>query len=241
MADRLQQLAEKLEAVLGEKLDSIKTEFDQVIIEVSSDNMVEAATSLRDHKDLQFQQCLDVCGIDYSQYNNNEWQTDNASATGFSRAVNPASHGHLIFGDEIEPTGPQKHRFAAIYQLISYALNWRLTLRVFAENDDFPMVDTLVPVWNGVDWFEREAFDLFGIHFKGHPDLRRILTDYGFVGHPFRKDFPLAGHVEMRYDEEKKRVVYEPVSIEPRVLVPRVHREDHRYIKENQSVEEAKD
>ena len=119
----------------------------------------------------------------------------------------------------------QQSRFAVVYHLLSTSRNQRLRLRVFVEESS-PMVDTVIDIWKSADWFEREAFDLFGILFKGHPDLRRILTDYGFIGHPFRKDFPISGHVEMRYDEDKGRVVYQPVSIEPRVLVPRVIREE---------------
>lgn len=232
MLETIEQLAEKLKTILGDKVDDLNIDHGQICIDIASDNLIDAATILRDNDAFQFQQLVDLCGIDYSQYGNNEWATDKSSATGFSRAVEPASHGHLIFGEELEPTGSQKHRFATIYQLISYSLNHRVTLRVFAENEDFPMVESIVSVWNSANWYERESFDLFGIHYNGHPDLRRILTDYGFVGHPFRKDFPLIGHVEMRYDEEQKRVIYEPVSIEPRVLVPRVHRNDHRYIED---------
>ncbi len=232
MSDKITQLVDKLTEELGDYIDELNVDHGQICIDISSENLIDAATILRDHAKLRFQQLIDLCGIDYSQYNNNEWATDKSSATGFSRAVEPASHGHLIFGEDLAPTGPQKNRFATIYQLISYALNHRVTLRVFAENDDFPLVESIVPIWNSADWYERESFDLFGIHYSGHPDLRRILTDYGFVGHPFRKDFPLIGHVEMRYDEEQKRVIYEPVSIEPRVLVPRVHRNDHRYIED---------
>lgn len=232
MSDKITQLADRLKEELGTHIDELNIDHGQICLDISSDNLIEAATLLRDHSKLQFQQMVDLCGIDYSQYNNTEWATDESSVTGFSRAVEPASHGHLIFGDDLPPTGPQKHRFATIYQLISYTLNHRVTLRVFSVNDDFPLVESIVPVWNSADWYERESFDLFGIHYSGHPDLRRILTDYGFVGHPFRKDFPLIGHVEMRYDEEQKRVIYEPVSIEPRVLVPRVHRDDHRYIQD---------
>lgn len=236
--DKINQLAEKLNNVLGDQIEATNIAHGQITIDVSAANLISAATLLRDSEKLQFQQMVDLCGIDYSQYDNNEWATESTSATGFSRAVEPASHGHLIFGDELEQTGTHKHRFATIYQFISYSLNHRVTMRVYAENDDFPMMESIVPVFNGADWYEREAFDLFGIHYSGHPDLRRILTDYGFVGHPFRKDFPLVGHVEMRYDEEQKRVIYEPVSIEPRVLVPRVSRADHRYIADEVEGEE---
>ena len=134
-----------------------------------------------------------------------------------------------------------EERFAVIYQLLSIQNNDRLTLKLFCENNDFPVVPSVTSIWNSADWYERECFDLFGIAFDGHPDLRRILTDYGFVGHPFRKDFPLSGHVEMKYDEEQKRVVYQPVSIEPRVLVPRVIRKDHRYQEEQAEEEQASD
>jgi NADH-quinone oxidoreductase subunit C len=145
----------------------------------------------------------------------------------------------MQFGDELESKVEQGKRFAAAYHILSYSNNRRLRLKVYAPDDDFPVIPTITEVWNSANWYEREAFDLFGILFSGHPDLRRILTDYGFVGHPFRKDFPLIGHVEMRYDPEKGRVVYEPVSIEPRVLVPKVIRQDHRYIADEQ--EEAGD
>ena len=142
----------------------------------------------------------------------------------------PHAYGRLQFGDELDAVSTQGRRFAAVYHLISYNRNQRLRLRVYAADDDFPVVPTVTEIWQAANWYEREAFDLFGILFDGHPDLRRILTDYGFVGHPFRKDFPLVGHVEMRYDPERERVVYEPVSIQPRVLVPKVTREDHRYM-----------
>ena len=118
-------------------------------------------------------------------------------------------------------------RFAAVYQLLSITHNWRLRVRTFCTDDDFPMVDSMIGLWSSANWYEREAFDLYGIIFNGHTDLRRILTDYGFVGHPFRKDFPISGNVEMRYDPEKKRVVYQPVTIEPREIVPRVIREEN--------------
>jgi len=121
----------------------------------------------------------------------------------------------------------ERERFAAVLQLLSVSKNWRLRLRVFCPDDDFPKLDSVSDVWPSVNWFEREAFDLFGIVFEGHPDLRRILTDYGFIGHPFRKDFPVSGYVEMRYDPEQKRVVYQPVTIEPREITPRVVREEH--------------
>jgi len=240
MSNSRQQLADALRDEFGEKLESVTLAFDQVTAEVSADNLLEVAGALRDHESFQFQQLIDLCGVDYSQYGRSEWQTDDATRAGFSRGVEDgASTGRLHFGDELDSLAPQGRRFAAVYQLLSYARNQRLRLRVFAADDSFPVVPTVTGIWASANWYEREAFDLFGILFSDHPDLRRILTDYGFVGHPFRKDFPLVGNVEMRYDPERERVVYEPVSIEPRVLVPRVRRSDHRYLIDE--VDEAKD
>jgi NADH-quinone oxidoreductase subunit C len=240
MSSRKQQLSDSLRAEFGDKLDSITLAYNEVTIEVTVDNLLEVATALRDGSEFQFQQLVDLCGVDYSQYGRTEWQTDDASRAGFSRGVDDAaSMGRLQFGDELDSLATQGKRFAAVYHLISYALNQRVRVRVFAPDDDFPIVPTITGIWASADWYEREAFDLFGILFSDHPDLRRILTDYGFVGHPFRKDFPLIGHVEMRYDPERRRVVYEPVSIEPRVLVPRVTRSDHRYMID--AVDEAQD
>jgi NADH-quinone oxidoreductase subunit C len=231
MSNSRQLLADALRAEFGDKLDTVTLAYDEVTLELSADNLLEVATELRDNEAFQFQQLVDLCGVDYSQYGRAEWQTEDASRAGFSRGVDDAaSMGRLQFGDELESLAAQGRRFAAVYHLISYTHNRRLRLRVFAADDDFPVVPTVTGIWASADWYEREAFDLFGILFSDHPDLRRILTDYGFVGHPFRKDFPLVGHVEMRYDPERERVVYEPVSIEPRVLVPRVRREDHRYL-----------
>jgi NADH-quinone oxidoreductase subunit C len=176
---------------------------------------------LRDEQAFQFDTLIDASGIDYLHYGQEEWATHRATRSGFGRA-----RTHLMNdgpGDAAHPA-----RFAVSYQLLSVALNQRLRVRVYAEGLEPPLVDSVVDVWPGANWFEREAFDLYGIFFKNHPDLRRILTDYGFVGHPFRKDFPVSGHVEVRYDPEQKRVIYEPVSIDPRTLVPRVIRDDHR-------------
>ena len=240
MSTRPEQLADALRAEFGDKLIAVVLEQNEVTAEVAVDQLVEVATALRDNDGFRFEQLLDVCGVDYSQYGRAEWQTDSASRAGFSRGVDDAaSMGRLQFGDELESMSTQGRRFAAVYHLISYSKNLRLRLRVYAPDDDFPVVPTVTHIWSSADWYEREAFDLFGILFSDHPDLRRILTDYGFVGHPFRKDFPLVGNVEMRYDPERERVVYEPVSIEPRVLVPRVMRSDHRYLIDAE--EEAQD
>ncbi len=240
MSNSLQQLVDVLRATFAEKLLSVDAQFGEVSVEVSAENLIEVATSLRDNEDLAFQQLVDLCGVDYSQFGETEWQTNDASRSGFSRGVDSGSTtGRLQFGDELDSVVSEGRRFAAVYHLISYQHNRRLRLRVFAADDSFPVVPTVTEIWRVADWFEREAFDLFGIMFSGHPDLRRILTDYGFVGHPFRKDFPLVGNVEMRYDPEKERVVYEPVSIEPRVLVPRVKREDNRYLSDQPQQDEA--
>lgn len=231
MSKSTQQLQESLRDVFADKLISLTESLGEVTVEVSPENLIEVATELRDNEQFTFQQLVDLCGVDYSQYGETEWQTSDASRAGFSRGVEGASSmGRLQFGDELESVVADGRRFAMVCHLISYRHNMRLRLRCFGADDSFPMVPSLVNVWRVADWYEREAFDLFGILFSDHPDLRRILTDYGFVGHPFRKDFPLVGNVEMRYDPEKERVVYEPVTIEPRVLVPRVKREDHRYL-----------
>ena len=193
--------------------------------------------ALRD--EFAFESLIDLCGVDNLGYGSDEWDTEVSSA-GFSRGVEGRGPGRFAYGqapsrqlDSPESEGPLSvpvNRFASVAQLLSIEQNRRLRVTVYPEDDAMPVVDSLVPVWEGVNWFEREAFDLFGIVYAGHPDLRRLMTDYGFVGHPFRKDFPLIGNVEVRYDAERKRVVYEPVtSVEPCVGVPRVIRDDARY------------
>ena len=203
--------------------------FAEVTIEVLAKDALSVFETLRDDASLKFEQLIDVCGVDYSEYGSSEWVTESSSATGFSRGVEPATGARLRFGDDIDATESGRPRFASVYHLMSVTFNHRLRVRVYCENDAVPVVPSVIDLWPAANWFEREAFDLYGIIYDGHPDLRRILTDYGFVGHPFRKDFPLIGHVEMKYDEEQKRVVYQPVSIEPRVLVPRVIRDDGRF------------
>jgi NADH-quinone oxidoreductase subunit C len=211
-------LAEKVGTHLGERARRVPSLAGELAYEVVPAAMLEVCRTLRDTPDLKFEMLMDVAGIDYLDYGRDEWSTTKATHTGFSRG-------------RIEPTqAPDTAaRFAVVYHLLSIAHNHRLRLRVLCDDADEPVVDSLVDIWASANWFEREAFDLYGVIFRGHPDLRRILTDYGFIGHPFRKDFPLIGNVEVRYDAEKKRVIYQPVSIEPRVLVPKVIREDHRY------------
>lgn len=227
-----QALVDKLQGRFGDVLQSSTLVRGQAVIEVPHQHLLEVMTALRDEADFQFQQLLDLCGVDYAAYGKDEWATDETTATGFSRGVEPVAIGRAAsVVRHIGETADRNKRFAAVYQLLSIANNQRLRVRAFAPDDDLPVIPSVVNIWTSANWYEREAFDLFGIVFEGHPDLRRILTDYGFVGHPFRKDFPLIGNVEVRYDPDKGRVVYEPVSIEPRVLVPRVIRKDHRYLK----------
>lgn len=201
----------------------------EVTVVVPAGQLCAFCTELHDNPALKFEQLSDLAGIDYSAFGQDEWGTRKRGNGSFSRGVEAASAGRLVFGQDLEMADLDTPRFAVVYHLLSIAHNVRLRVRCFAPDDDMPMVPSVTGIWSVANWFEREAFDLYGILFEGHPDLRRILTDYGFVGHPFRKDFPLIGNVEMRFDPEQGRVVYEPVSIEPRVLVPRVIREDSRY------------
>ena len=224
---RVQQLSDDLQQAFSGKLKSNVVARGEVTIELLPADLLDICTLLRDHQSFRFEQLLDVCGVDYSEYGSSEWATDASTSTGFSRGVNPGVNARLRFGEEPAYTSKRK-RFAAVYHLLSVANNQRLRVRCYAEDDELPIIPSVIEIWNSANWYEREAFDLYGIMFEGHPDLRRILTDYGFVGHPFRKDFPLVGHVEMRYDPLQQRVVYEPVSIDPRVLVPRVIRDDGR-------------
>ena len=212
-------LAELVSERAGCDRDAIRIEAGQVTTELAAERLVEVCLVLRDDPGLRFAQLVDLCAVDYLEYGEADWETsESASGAGFSRGVRERSRS----GTATKPS-----RYGLVYQLLSHEHNARLRLRAYAQGDP-PRVPSVVEVWPSGDWYEREAFDLFGILFEGHPDLRRILTDYGFIGHPFRKDFPLSGEVEMRYDPEKRRVIYEPVSIEPRVLVPRVIRNEVR-------------
>ena len=227
MSDISRKLAEQLHARFGDTLYAVIDAVGEVTVELAGDNLLEVATALRDEPAFGFEILIDVCGVDYSNYGKDEWSTEETSSSGFSRGVEAATPGHMtaVMDDLVLEKVRSPRRFAAVYHLLSVHNNRRLRLKVFAPDDDLPVVPSVIGVWSVANWFEREAFDLFGILFDGHPDLRRLLTDYGFVGHPFRKDFPLSGNVEVIYDAEKKRVVYQPVSIEPRVLVPKVIRD----------------
>ena len=196
MAHTTEQPRDALHAVLGERIRDLTHALGELTLTVSSQDYLDVMQTLRDHPDLSFEQLIDLCGMDYSAYRDGD---------------SPLAQGL---------------RYAVVSHLLSITHNCRLRVRVFAPQEDMPIVASVNPIWSSANWYEREAFDLYGIVFEGHEDLRRILTDYGFIGHPFRKDFPVSGHVEMRYDPEQKRVVYQPVSIEPREITPRIIRED---------------
>jgi len=209
---KTETLAASLTAAFGERLGSVTVALDELTVVVGVADLVETMRGLRDRAELRFETMIDLCGVDYSAYGGE--RTNIADST--SDATPPESLVRLHAG-----------RFAVVYHLLSLTHNTRLRVRTFATDDDFPVLPSVIDVWPGANWYEREAFDFYGIMFAGHPDLRRILTDYGFVGHPFRKDFPLSGHVEMRYDPEQGRVIYQPVTIEPREVTPRIIREEN--------------
>jgi NADH-quinone oxidoreductase subunit C len=230
-------LAQRVAARLGDKIVSAHESRGETFVDVLPENWLVVARELRDADEFHFEQLIDVSGVDYLSYGQVEWDTTDVSATGFSRGVEGEGPGRFDWADRPRASAGQK-RFAAVVQLLSIRNNQRLRLRGYCQDDALPVIPSLTSLWPIANWFEREAFDLYGIVFEGHPDLRRILTDYGFVGHPFRKDFPLIGNVEVRYDEKLGRVIYEPVtSVEPRVLVPRTIRNDSRY---DQAQAEAK-
>jgi NADH-quinone oxidoreductase subunit C len=193
MTEKLEHLSSQLMLALSDLAAPHTIANGEITLEVKLEHMLEVFTKLRHHAELKFEQLIDLCGVDYSEYGDGTWE------------------------------GP---RYAVVVHLLSVSLNHRLRVRVYAKDDDFPVFPTLIDLWPVANWFEREAFDLYGVMFENHPDLRRILTDYGFVGHPFRKDFPMIGNVEMRYDPVQQRVVYQPVSIELRNNVPRIIRDE---------------
>jgi len=195
---RIETLSLCVQNVLANKLVSTNKQLGELTIEVAPTELLWVMETLRDNSELGFEILIDLCGVDYLSY-----------------GVESITEGDR-----------QDKRFAAVYHLLSISHNYRLRVKTFATNDEFPVLDSVIGIWPAANWYEREAFDLYGIIFTGHPDLRRILTDYGFIGNPFRKDFPLTGNVEMRYDPDQKRVIYQPVSIEPREITPRVIREE---------------
>ncbi|HIE40976.1 MAG TPA: NADH-quinone oxidoreductase subunit C [Thiomicrorhabdus sp.] len=215
MKQSVLNLQNNIADALGADAIASDISFDELTIEISPAAALASFQILKDS--LGFDQLMDLCGVDYLDFGQANWETMTAANQGFSRGV-------FDFEEEPSDALDMERRFAVVYHLLSVKHNLRVRVKVYPESTSMPIVDSVIDVWNCADWFEREAFDLFGILFKGHPDLRRILTDYGFIGHPLRKDFPLTGHVEMRYDVDKGRVVYEPVTIENRVNVPKVIR-----------------
>lgn len=216
-----QTLWDALNNRLGSMISGSHVFDDMITLEIAPEQLLAVCVILRDEPVFHFETLLDVCGVDYVDYGISRWRTEETTESGFSRGVG------FIPQEQIIPWN--KPRFAAVYHLLSLSNNQRLRLKVFLPEESL-VVPSVMAVWNAANWYEREAFDLYGIVFEGHPDLRRLLTDYGFVGHPFRKDFPLIGEVELRYDAAQQRCVYEPVSIQPRVLVPKVIRKDNRYL-----------
>ncbi len=221
-------LADRLVARFGDTLSNVTCVRGETTVEVAPADLIAVCTALRDEPEFRFASFIDVCGVDYLGYGQTEWDTSDVSAEGFSRGVEGQAQGRFAWEErpqEAEVSIPR--RFASVLHLLSLEHNQRVRIRTFGADDAYPVVPSVTSLWAGANWFERESFDLYGIIYEGHPDLRRILTDYGFVGHPFRKDFPLIGNVEVRYDPEAGRVIYEPVtSVVPRVLVPRVIRND---------------
>lgn len=259
----LTTLSDQIKERFTDKIKSVVIAVNELTIEIAGQDLKAICTTLRDDKYFNFEQLMDISGVDYLTYGISEWETDKATGSGFERGVNQfkfqileepeqaqsqskkeellseislsspkevltASDKALINHEQLRLTEWNKPRFAAVYHLLSITHNHRIRIRTFADNEP-PILPTVTDIWNSANWYEREIFDLYGILFEGHPDLRRILTDYGFIGHPFRKDFPLSGNVEVRYDATLKRVIYEPVDIVPRVLVPKVIRKDSRY------------
>jgi NADH-quinone oxidoreductase subunit C len=235
MSARYEALAGAVSARFNGTLTRVQSTCGELTYEISKSDLVASSRVLRDDDAFRFETLIDLCGVDYLVHGTAEWETASATETGFSRAKIPVN-----IVPEADATFDPR-RFAVVYHLLSVSLNHRIRLRVFTGPDNPPSVPSLVEIWSSANWYEREAFDLYGIVFDGHPDLRRILTDYGFIGHPFRKDFPLIGNVEVRYDPEISRVTYQPVSIEPRVLVPKVIRDDNRYDPELRDGEENND
>ncbi|KTC87971.1 MULTISPECIES: NADH-quinone oxidoreductase subunit C [Legionella] len=217
---KLTDLAERLKTELNEQISGISLENEEITLECKVEHLKDVLYQLRKHEALAFDQLIDICAVDYLLYGEYDWETESATESGFSRGVER---------QEAKAYAMTKPRFAVVYHLLSTKLNQRLRVKVFVEESQL-VVPSVHNIWKAANWFEREAYDLYGILFEDHPDLRRLLTDYGFIGHPFRKDFPLSGYVEMRYDASLQKVIYEPVDIEPRILVPKVIRNDNRYL-----------
>lgn len=220
----LNDLTNKINAKLTGLIDSISVINDEITVEVTAQHIKNVLLQLRNDKTFAFNQLMDLCAVDYLTFGKYDWETDSATEHGFSRGVNRQQEKSQNFS---------KPRFAVVYHLLSIEHNHRMRVKVFLDETNV-VIPSVNEIWKVANWYEREAYDLYGILFEGHPDLRRILTDYGFIGHPFRKDFPLGGEVEMRYDASLQKVIYEPVDLEPRVTVPKVVRNDNRYLYRNQ-------
>jgi len=216
---QIQALYTKVSDYFQKTVNKISISHQQIVLDIVPETLRDILLTLRDHDDFKFNMLIDIAGVDYLHYGQSEWETTNKTATGFDRGVQLLGNNQCF----------APARFASVYQLLSLEHNVRIRIRCFIPESTM-MIDTVTDIWPAANWYEREAFDLFGIVYIGHPDLRRLLTDYGFIGHPFRKNFPLSGHVEVRYDAKSQRVIYEPVMIQPRVLVPKVIRKDNRYI-----------
>jgi NADH-quinone oxidoreductase subunit C len=231
MGTRTQTLLEAVKAGLPGKVVSITDALDEVTLVVRAGDVIDAMTILRDSAALRFDQLMDLCGVDYGGYGKVAWTgTPLSEGSAGAPLGGPAPESDAkppidIVAPAADTTA--RKRFAVVYHLLSLDHNWRLRVRAYAADDELPVIDSVIAIWPSANWYEREAFDLYGIVFEGHPDLRRILTDYGFIGHPFRKDFPLSGNVEMRYDPDQQRVIYQPVTIEPREVIPRIIREEN--------------
>lgn len=221
---KITRLAKNITKTLGEQVALMTVANDEVTLECRLDSLYSVLSQLKTHASFAFDQLIDLCAVDYLLYGEYDWETDSASERGFSRGVEP---------QEARASVMDKPRFAVVYHLLSTQLNHRVRVKVFLDEQSL-IVPSVHLLWKGANWFEREAYDLYGVLFENHPDLRRILTDYGFIGHPFRKDFPISGQVEMRYDARLQKVIYEPVAIQPRTLVPKVIRNDNRYLSEQE-------
>ena len=202
----------------------LEESIDILTIKIHKDSLLNVMSTLKNNKELDFIQLTDICAVDYYTYGETEWGTKEATSTGYSRGIKPSSHGRIKF-EHKKTKNNMDNRFCVVYHLLSISNNSRIRVKIYLS-DEPPIIKSLTSLWPAANWYEREAFDLFGILFEEHPDLRRLLTDYGFIGHPFRKDFPLTGNIQIRYDPTLKRIIQEPVDIVPRVLVPKVIRED---------------
>ena len=223
---KLTEKIQKIHAKTPDLIDDILLAFDEMTLLCRREQIHCLLQQLQDDKLVAFDQLIDLCAVDYLHYGVYDWETESATESGFSRAV---ERQEMNAYGEACATHDKQQRFAVVYHLLSTKHNHRLRVKVFLEDTDL-VIPSVADIWASANWFEREAYDLYGVLFENHPDLRRILTDYGFIGHPFRKDFPLSGHVEMRYDAHLQQVIYEPVDIEPRILVPKIIRHDNRYL-----------